>query len=229
VKRGVHAGRALRKSTFDLQYQPMLTRPLVTALVLVLAATAAPACKADRSKPRLGPPDASQPAGGGKSPIASGGGPAAAAVESKAGADAGAEPATGKPKTEPKEEPRTEPKGEPKEKPKGEPGTEPPPKPDDTEAKEDQERPTNLKVLPKSWSTARVQDFMKKQVTRGLGVKCGHCHVKGDYAADGNEHKKAARSMMQMTDGLNRQFFNGKPTLSCFTCHKGQEKPPGAK
>jgi hypothetical protein len=68
---------------------------------------------------------------------------------------------------------------------------------------------------------------MKNQVTRGLGVKCGHCHDTRDYAADGNQHKKAARAMMAMTHALNRQYFGGKQMLACFTCHKGRESPGG--
>jgi len=84
--------------------------------------------------------------------------------------------------------------------------------------------PKNLKVLPKTWTTAKVNDFMKKQVARGLGVKCDACHVKGDYASDDNKAKLAARKMIALTDGINRDFFKKKPEVTCFTCHKGKKE-----
>jgi hypothetical protein len=87
------------------------------------------------------------------------------------------------------------------------------------------DKPKNLKVLPKTWDTAKVNDYMKKQVSRGLGVKCDVCHVKDDYASDTNKKKLAARKMIALTDGLNRDFFKKKPTVTCFTCHKGKEEP----
>ena len=87
------------------------------------------------------------------------------------------------------------------------------------------DKPKNLKALPSSWTTAKVTDYMKKQVSRGLGVKCDACHVKDDYAADTNKKKLAARKMISLTDGINRDFFKKKPTVTCFTCHKGKEAP----
>lgn len=87
-----------------------------------------------------------------------------------------------------------------------------------------EEMPKNLKVLPKTWTKAKVNDYMKKTVSRGLGVKCDACHVKGDYASDEVKDKLAARKMIALTDGLNRDFFKKKPTVTCFTCHKGKKE-----
>lgn len=86
------------------------------------------------------------------------------------------------------------------------------------------DKPKNLKVLPKTWTTAKVNDYMKKQVSRGLGVKCDACHVKGDFASDDNKEKLAARKMIALTDGINRDFFKKKPEVTCFTCHKGKKE-----
>jgi hypothetical protein len=88
----------------------------------------------------------------------------------------------------------------------------------------DEKKPTNLKVLPKSWSTAKVNDYMKKQVARGLGVKCEFCHLKDDFASDDNEHKVEARKMISLTDSINKDHFKKKPEVTCFTCHKGKEE-----
>lgn len=217
----------------------MLTRSLVTVFALALAGATATSCKPDKSKPRIGEADAAPAAG--KTPIATGGSqPSAgegrdggAAQPGEAGKDEPAEP--GKEAAEPgKGEPGSDPTAPGKDEPepsKGEPGgsKEPPSEPGKGQPREpadgDAKKPTNLKVLPTSLSLAQVNDFMKKEVARGLGVKCTHCHEKGDYAADTNEHKRAARSMIQMTSGLNKTYFSGKRVVSCATCHKGHDEP----
>jgi hypothetical protein len=207
----------------------MLTRPIVTALVLFAASAAAPSCKADRSKPRLSAIDAEPVSSKGQGTLAKeadvGGNPGQAGAAS----GTGAEGTRSDPKTEPPAGPKSQP-AEPKSQPAGqksqlksapaEPETEPA-----GAAKKAERKPTNLKVLPTSWSLAQVSDYMKKQVARGLGVRCTHCHEKGDFASDRSEHKKAARSMIEMTSALNRDYFPGHYTLSCFTCHKGKSKP----
>jgi len=86
------------------------------------------------------------------------------------------------------------------------------------------DRPTNLRVLPKSMSRARVDTIMEG-MSRQLGVECAFCHDEKDYASDANHHKGMARKMMVMTRDLNKQFFGGKQEVSCFTCHKGKAEP----
>jgi hypothetical protein len=85
--------------------------------------------------------------------------------------------------------------------------------------------PRNLKVLAKRWSRKQVEDYMKNQVNRGLGVKCTFCHDTDDYADDSNEKKIVARKMIAMTRDMNRQHFGGKDVLTCYTCHKGNAEP----
>jgi hypothetical protein len=73
-----------------------------------------------------------------------------------------------------------------------------------------------------------------QQMTSALGVSCGFCHARGNFASESNPHKATARQMLEMTRLINRQFFAGyKPTdgesrlgkVTCFTCHQGNEKP----
>jgi hypothetical protein len=47
----------------------------------------------------------------------------------------------------------------------------------------------------------------------------------GDNASDDKQTKQTARKMMQMVADLNKQFFAGKPTVSCASCHNGHPKP----
>ncbi len=73
-----------------------------------------------------------------------------------------------------------------------------------------------------------------QQMTASLGVSCGFCHVRGNFASDSNPHKATARRMLEMTKAINQQFFpDYKPAdgesrlgrVTCFTCHQGNERP----
>ena len=74
-----------------------------------------------------------------------------------------------------------------------------------------------------------------------LGVKCNFCHApskedekKMDFASDDKPEKSIARSMMKMTNRINKKFFHGKMKLgdtdavlavNCETCHHGEPHP----
>jgi len=71
-------------------------------------------------------------------------------------------------------------------------------------------------------------------ISTALGVSCGYCHVRGNFASDGNPQKVAARRMLEMTRAINAQFYadykplDGESRLgrvTCFTCHQGTERP----
>jgi len=52
-----------------------------------------------------------------------------------------------------------------------------------------------------------------QQITIALGVNCGFCHVRGNFASDDNPHKATARKMLEMTGKINEQFFPGTRTV----------------
>ena len=77
-------------------------------------------------------------------------------------------------------------------------------------------------------------DAEMKGFVAALGVNCGYCHVRGNYASDANEHKLVARRMIEMTKLIDQQFFpDYKPgydesrlgQVTCFTCHQGELRP----
>ncbi len=67
--------------------------------------------------------------------------------------------------------------------------------------------------------------LVMQYIAASLGVQCNYCHVMGDNASDDKQTKQTARKMMQMVADLNKQFFAGKPTVSCASCHNGHAKP----
>lgn len=90
----------------------------------------------------------------------------------------------------------------------------------------------NVKVL----TGLTVPEFENEMqlMTSYLGVNCGFCHTRGNFANESNPHKAVARKMLEMTKGLNQQFFpEFKPPegesrigkVTCFTCHQGNSKP----
>jgi Photosynthetic reaction centre cytochrome C subunit len=85
----------------------------------------------------------------------------------------------------------------------------------------------NIKVLtgmPESQLIPTMKSF-----TISLGVACNYCHVTRngqlDTAADDKETKRIARTMMKMVQEANRTTFHGNPTVSCYTCHRGEPIP----
>lgn len=83
--------------------------------------------------------------------------------------------------------------------------------------------PKNIQVL----KDVPVDQLMltMQYIAASLGVQCNYCHVQGQNDLDDKETKKTAREMMKMVNQLNGTFFDGKPRVSCASCHNGRNKP----
>jgi hypothetical protein len=91
----------------------------------------------------------------------------------------------------------------------------------------------NVKVLTGLTVPAFEQEM--QLMTSYLGVTCGYCHEgRRNFASEAKPQKLTARRMLEMTRGINQQFFpNFKPgdeesilgKVTCFTCHQGNAKP----
>jgi hypothetical protein len=83
-----------------------------------------------------------------------------------------------------------------------------------------------LKGMPAS-QLLPAMNFM----SASLGVRCNFCHVnndgKWDFASDEKGEKKAAREMITMVLGINKNNFRGNTEVSCYTCHRGRTSPQG--
>ena len=76
-----------------------------------------------------------------------------------------------------------------------------------------------------------VNDFMGTMgiFSAALGMSCEDCHRSGDsswanYAAD-SPRKQVARSMVVMMAAINKTHFGGRQAVTCFSCHRGTDRP----
>ncbi|HEV2299044.1 MAG TPA: c-type cytochrome [Candidatus Acidoferrales bacterium] len=63
-----------------------------------------------------------------------------------------------------------------------------------------------------------------RYMTTALGVECNYCHV-NPWQSDQKETKQTARKMMQMLIAINKDNFDGRAEVSCYTCHRGNHEP----
>jgi hypothetical protein len=91
------------------------------------------------------------------------------------------------------------------------------------EGQSDEEGFKNLQVLPGDIARDDLRNLMQAQA-RALGVRCTHCHVRGDFASEDNPNKAIARQMMRMTRALGSGPLEGQG-VGCGSCHAGDLKP----
>jgi hypothetical protein len=92
-----------------------------------------------------------------------------------------------------------------------------------------EQRYKNIQAL-KGLPASQMRPMMN-YISAALGMGCADCHVRTngqfEFEKDDNNHKKIARRMIQMTMDINKQSFNGRPQVSCYTCHQGHGHPVG--
>jgi hypothetical protein len=68
-------------------------------------------------------------------------------------------------------------------------------------------------------------------ITASLGVECEYCHVRQEkgmaFDKDDKKPKIAARKMITMMLAINKDNFEGKREVTCFSCHRGAAEPVG--
>jgi hypothetical protein len=76
-----------------------------------------------------------------------------------------------------------------------------------------------------------VDDFMGTMgiMSAALGFDCVECHRgagtdKVDWAVD-TPRKRTARRMVEMVAAINRTNFGGRQVVTCWTCHRGRDRP----
>jgi hypothetical protein len=82
----------------------------------------------------------------------------------------------------------------------------------------------NIEIL-KGKKASRLPGMMSA-LTGLLGVNCTYCHVNGQWDSEEKPTKQTARKMFRMVGGINKDYFEGKNAVSCWTCHRGNPHPP---
>jgi len=62
-------------------------------------------------------------------------------------------------------------------------------------------------------------------MSASLGVECTYCHVEHAFDKDDKKEKKFARHMIEMTLNINKDNFEGKRWVTCYSCHRGAAEP----
>ncbi len=92
-----------------------------------------------------------------------------------------------------------------------------------------EQRYKNIQVL-KGLPASQMRPMMN-YISASLGVNCAFCHVRNgdqwEFDKDDINHKKIARRMIQMTMDINKNSFQGRTQVSCYTCHRGNEHTVG--
>jgi photosynthetic reaction center cytochrome c subunit len=77
-----------------------------------------------------------------------------------------------------------------------------------------------------------VDQFMATMgfFSASLGETCTDCHSAesgGNWAkyADDNPRKNIARGMIAMMNAINKTYFGGRREITCYSCHRGVERP----
>ena len=77
-----------------------------------------------------------------------------------------------------------------------------------------------------------VDEFMGTMgvFSAALGISCEDCHTGSDrgwdnYALDTGAKKLMARRMVTMMTAINRDNFGGRKVVTCYTCHRGTDRP----
>ena len=82
----------------------------------------------------------------------------------------------------------------------------------------------NLKVL-----TPQNVEITMQNITFALGVGCVYCHDLNDLSLDTKPPKAKALMMLEMVRDVNAKFGDGKPHVTCWTCHRASKEPQIAK
>jgi hypothetical protein len=76
-----------------------------------------------------------------------------------------------------------------------------------------------------------VDDFMLTMgiMSAAVGSDCVGCHPSAgttdvDWALD-TPRKRTARRMVEMVTAINRDNFQGRQVVTCWTCHRGRDRP----
>lgn len=91
-----------------------------------------------------------------------------------------------------------------------------------------EELQTNGKNAPRNLQVLKTRNIGPTMLwfDTALGQRCEFCHAPGpDRWSDANPKKGIARQMIVMTNEINQKLSSGQAQVTCWTCHRGHNKP----
>src|SRR5258708_16956954 len=77
-----------------------------------------------------------------------------------------------------------------------------------------------------------VDDFLQTMgvMSAAIGFDCSECHFNAGtdqvkWEADDNPRKLTARRMVRMVQAINKDHFGNRQNITCWTCHRGRDRP----
>jgi photosynthetic reaction center cytochrome c subunit len=62
-------------------------------------------------------------------------------------------------------------------------------------------------------------------ISTSVGMRCDQCHVPDAYEKDDKRAKQTGRQMIQLVLDVNKNSFDGQTQVTCYSCHRGQQRP----
>ncbi len=81
----------------------------------------------------------------------------------------------------------------------------------------------NIQVL-KGMPASRLKTVMTL-ISTSVGMRCDQCHAPEAYEKDDKRAKQTGRQMIQLVLGVNKNSFDGQTQVTCYSCHRGQQRP----
>jgi photosynthetic reaction center cytochrome c subunit len=81
----------------------------------------------------------------------------------------------------------------------------------------------NIQAL-KGMPASQMKPIMNL-ISTSVGMKCDQCHDTDAYEKDDKRAKQTTRQMIKLTLDVNKIGFEGQTQVSCYSCHRGRERP----
>ena len=83
---------------------------------------------------------------------------------------------------------------------------------------------------PEGNSRGRIHGYDGVSVAASLSLNCTDCHISESASswaryADDTPIKETARKMIFMVNTINKSNFGGSKFVTCWTCHRGNQRP----
>ena len=99
------------------------------------------------------------------------------------------------------------------------------PSPSETAGKTAAQAFKNIQVLKEIPADQLVPSM--QFISASLGVECEFCHAGGVFEKDDRKEKQTARQMITMMFAINKENFNGRREVTCYSCHHGSHDVSG--